>query len=480
MGRILTLEIIGQDKDLNYDVQICAMRSGVNLNNWDYRNIQEHAHTFAGVPILCAYPKGQIGDGHNMEETTLPTGEIIYDFTGPNAERIVGAISDDPNDISIDEVDGEEWVHVKGKLWRFYNRQLVDFLAKQGSLEVSSETEVYEFERAADGVEIFYNWRALGITILNPKVAPAIPGANIKALKELNEHFNEIKLAAASYHPNEQELPINEEQAEPEEEQTEEEPTVPVFEENNHKPQNKSQKGDSTTLKSLSKKQVAELAPKFEGYTALGAGKDDNGIHVALMSADGATYSYTMGDKDETIAPEKIVRVDSLVSFDFGEDAKLDVYAYELTDTLSASLVAANNKISGLESELEDAKATINTMTENERNRRVQAAKKTAKNTLDDFNANRKEKIENDILTAINAAIDNGDYTDCVTAAGEWTGEAKVEDAVYAACARRVKELDKAEAEKAEAKVYAWAKTGNDDASADGIAALLKKAQIKQ
>ena len=475
MGRILTLEILGQDKDLNYDVQICAMRSGLNRNNWDYRNIREHAHTFAGVPILCAYPKGQIGDGHNMEETTLPTGETIYDFTGPNAERIVGAVSDDPNDISIDEVDGEEWIHVKGKLWRFYNRQLVDYIAKLGSLEVSSETEVFDFVQEDNGVEVFSNWRALGITILNPKVAPAIPGANIKALKELNEHFNEIKLAAASYHPNEQELPINDEQEEPVKE-CEEEATVPVFEENNNKPQNNSQKGESTTLKSLNKKQVAELAPKFDGYTTLGAGKDENGIYIALMSADGSTYSYTMGNKDETIAPEKIIRVDSIVSFEFGED-KLDVDVSELTDNLSASLVAANNKISGLESELATANATIDTMTNNERQRRLNAAKAA----LNEFNVNREEKVDDDVLTAVNAAIDNGDFVDCVTEAGEWSGETRVRKEVMAACAEKVIEIDKAMAAKANAKnTYIWDNINNGNVPQNGVEALLAKAHITQ
>lgn len=471
------IKVLSQDSDLNYDVTIMALRSGINRNNWDYQNVQLYAHTFAGVPILCAYPKGQIGDGHNMDRGVLPNGEEFFDFTGPNAERIVGAVSDNPEDIVVEEIDGEEWITVRGKLWRFYNRQLVDFIAEQKSLEVSSETEVYGYEEAPDGVEIFTEWRALGITILNPKVAPAIPGANIKALKELNEHFNEIKLAAASYHPNEQELLINEEQEEPVEE-CEEEPEVPVFDnENNTKPQNNSQKGESRVLKSFSKKQVAELAAKFDGYTVLGAGRDDNGVHIALMSADGATYSYTMGDKDETIAPEKIIRVDSLVSFDFGEDAKLDVYACELTDTLSASLIAANNKISGLESDLANANATIETMTENEKQRRISAAKKAATAALNEFNENRDELVENEVLTAVNAAIDNGDFTDCVTEAGEWSGEARVRREVLAACAEKVIEMDKA-AKKNEA--YVWGKLNNNEVAKDGISALLAKARINQ
>lgn len=125
-----TLRVLRQDSDLNYDVELYIMRSGLNNNRWDYRNIEQNYKTFLGTPILCAYIGTQIADAHNMEEVYWK-GELIYDFTGPTSERIVGAISDNPSDIRIETIEGQQWIIANGKLWRFYNRQLCDHLAEQ-------------------------------------------------------------------------------------------------------------------------------------------------------------------------------------------------------------------------------------------------------------------------------------------------------------------------------------------------------------
>ena len=37
------LRVLQKDNDLTYSVEIEVMRSGVNRNNWDYRNIKEFA-----------------------------------------------------------------------------------------------------------------------------------------------------------------------------------------------------------------------------------------------------------------------------------------------------------------------------------------------------------------------------------------------------------------------------------------------------
>ena len=134
------LEVIGRDDDLNYNVRLRVMRSGVNLNGWDYQNLEKYADTFKGTPILCAYLPGRVGDGHNMDET-MWRGEIIMDFTGPNAERIVGAIGEGDNDVRVEaDEEGTPWIIANGKLWRFYNRQLCDTIAEQGRMSVSAET----------------------------------------------------------------------------------------------------------------------------------------------------------------------------------------------------------------------------------------------------------------------------------------------------------------------------------------------------
>ena len=144
------LEVLDRDSDLNYNVRLRVMRSGLNRNNWDYRNIEQFADTFKGTPILCAYPgPGRYGDGHNMDEA-MWRGELIADFTGPNAERIVGAIGEGDGDIITETGEDGTWIIARGKLWRFYNRQLCDVLAEQGRMSVSAETEVTE-EHEEDG-----------------------------------------------------------------------------------------------------------------------------------------------------------------------------------------------------------------------------------------------------------------------------------------------------------------------------------------
>ena len=40
-----SLRVLQQDNDLNWDVRIEIMRSGLNENGWDYRNIGRYANT---------------------------------------------------------------------------------------------------------------------------------------------------------------------------------------------------------------------------------------------------------------------------------------------------------------------------------------------------------------------------------------------------------------------------------------------------
>lgn len=49
------VRVLSQDPSLNYEVEIDVMRSGLNDNQWDYRNVDRFAKTFRGTPILCAF-----------------------------------------------------------------------------------------------------------------------------------------------------------------------------------------------------------------------------------------------------------------------------------------------------------------------------------------------------------------------------------------------------------------------------------------
>ncbi len=429
------IKVLAQDSDLNYDVTVRIIRSGVNRNRWDYQNIAEYAMTFLGTPILCAYVGEQIGDGHNFREITNADGDVEMDFRGSTAERIVGAISDNAEDIQIVSDEEGDWVVAKGKLWRFYNSQLVDKIAQMGTLEVSAETMVEESYMDGD-IEVFTKWYGLGVTILNEKVAPAVPGANIRALQEIESEFKELKLKVASLH-------INADEDIGDEEDDEDELDDDDSDETNDEPQAKTtERNEAIPMNILSKKQLAELAPKFEGYTVLQAGQDENGIHICLMSATGDTAVYTMDSFEDLVDPKKIARVNAKASFAMDEWA-MDVDVESITDDLSAKLSTRNSELEVANNELETAKETIKSMTEKEMKRRVSAAKAKAQSTLDAFNANREEKVDAKILEHINECIDNGDFSECENADGEWCGEEEVMNQVLAACAKEVMEIDK-------------------------------------
>lgn len=412
------LRVLSQDSDLNYNVEIAVLRSGRNRNNWDFQNVEQCANTFRGVPILCAYlTNGQIADGHNMSQKKLPGGEIVYDFTGPNHERIVGAIGSNEEDVRTEVIDDQVWVIAIGKLWRFYNWQLVDKIAEQGRMEVSAETEVIE-EYEDDGVSVFTNWRALGVTILNEKVAPAVPGANIKALKELGERFEEVRLAAASYHP---------EQA---------------------KPHNSTQKGMKHHMR-LSKQQLREL-PAFEGYTALAAEQNDDGVIVCLMSKAGKTAIYKMASVSEAVVPERIEEVNAQVHFcaEGFEDVLVD--ACDMVESVSVECASLEARLASAETSLTQATDKIEQMVNAENARRLSAAKDKAVATLAAFNANRAAKIEEKVLEALTQDIEAGKFTACADENGAWTGEQIVAEKVLSLCAAAVMEQDKLNAQHTE------------------------------
>lgn len=491
-----TIKVLSQDSELNYNVILTVMRSGVNRNKWDYRNVKEYAHTFNSTPILCAYVNGQIADGHNMREVRQPNGEVYYDFTGATAERIVGAISDDPNDIEIRTDESGEWVIAKGKLWTFYNKQLVDHIAKVGTMEVSAETEI--FDRYKDGdIEVFTNWRGLGVTILNKKVAPAVPGANIKALQELASEFKELKLRAAAFYKANDEDPddikdkddpddINDgepdgkendrDEIDPEEDQDDD---VGEQKQNENKTQKSNEKGETNTVKVLSKRQIAELSKNFDGYKVLSAGQDENGVHVVLLSADGATAVCNMEAADSPVHAEMIHKCEAQSTFT-GEGWELAVDTSEILDKMSSAVVTANAQLEAANADLAKANSTIESMQTKEMKRRVSAAKAKALATLNEFNANREQKVESSILTKINEAIENGDFSECENAEGEWTGEEVVCNQVLAACAVEVMKQDKASA-MANNSSFVWDKlNGNEKHQNGDVQDLLARNGIRK
>lgn len=441
------------------DVTIALVFDGLTRNNWVFTDMEGNKNKFAGKPILTAYVLGKVGDGHNSTKKIDKNGKEYVSFTGPTDQRIIGSMSDDPDDFWT-EVDaaGNTWIVGRGSVWKWYAKEAAEKIeadTKAGKpMSISIEALVERFRMEGD-VEIEEAWLPLGITVLGDGVNPAVPGAHIASLSEIaSGEFERLRIRAASYKDpkGEKEEPLGESKIKPQKNNTEKE---------------------SHTLKAFSKKQLAQLSAKFPGYNVIAAGQNDAGIHVCLMAADGGTAVYTMENLEATVAPEKIMRNNAQVSFDFGDDA-MAVDCCELTDRLSGSLIEAETKISNLSADLESANNTIKEMNEAEAKRRIKAAKAKALATLDAFNANREEKVEKEVLNSINASIEAGEFSECTDAEGCWNGEQMVEDAVLAKCAKSQMELDKISAQRKNS-INVWDNFGSSEGETDGLASLIAK-----
>lgn len=452
------LRVLETDNPKLYPVEVMALNSEINRNNWRYINLEQHLGEFLDIPLLTAYVGGGmvIGDGHNYNMRRDPkTGEEYASFTASDAERIVGWIPKDPANARLEVIDGVEWVIVKGNLWAWYCKELVDQIAVQGNgMEVSIETLVTDEHKGEDGEDVEEKYLVLGITILGNGVSPAVAGANIRTLSELSElrkNMAENILKAASY--------------ERKEDSEEKEPTKNEL------------KGVKKRMTFLSRKELAELGKKFPDYKVLAAVQDMNGgIRVCLMAKDASPYRYKMDSLNDTIVPEKFERAIAKINFDIGEDCdNAEIDACEMTEEMAAEVAEACDNAEKLQAQLNAANERIKAMETAEKARRLSAAKAAAKAALDAMNANREAKAKYDeaILSPINADIDAGVYTERMNANGEWIGAAEVEMRVKAACADAQKEMD-AKAAEASKTTFVYDKINNAKGNQpDGIEGLL-------
>lgn len=467
-GEIRNLQ---KDNEFIYKVEIWLLNNIRNRNGWRYTDMQGNKDQFAGTPILIAYTnngKG-IGDGHNFKMEYDEEGNESPSFTAATAERIIGAMSENTADIRVETMeDGTEWIVGEGYIWKWYAKEAVEKIERDSVAgnppSISIETLVTQYHVEAD-TEVEDEYTVLGTTILGDGVAPAVADAHIKSLQEIEGQFKELKLRAASYigEKVQEEEKIDEPKAE---------------EETIDKPHNsKINAKESNQMTKFSKKQVAELASKFEGYSVIAAGSDETGIHVCLMSADGITATYTMDSLEDTVAPEKIIKVNAQVSF-AGADWELAVDAYEVIDNLLAENVRANASLEKATADLQDVNERISKMVENEMRRRVSAAKAMAADTLAKFNANRIDPIADSILDNILTSIDNGEFSKFENENGEWLGDEEVRTRVLASCAAEVMAKDEAVAN-AQKKQFIWDSLKNESSLDRGdVASLLEQLNI--
>lgn len=467
-----------------YAVEIMALNSEVNRNNWQYVNLPQHLNEFLDIPILTAYVNGGrvIGDGHNYNMKRDRNGEEYASFTASDAERIVGWVPKEMTNVRLEMRDGIEWVIVRGYLWTWYAKELVDQIARQGSMKVSIETLVMDESQGENGVEIEEKYLVLGITILGNGVEPAVAGANIRTFSELSElrsNMAETILKAASYAAAEENPTEEEPEDDPDDE---DDPDVDDPDEDDpddvspEDPPKNNEKGVKRRMTYFSRKELAELGKKFPDFKVLAAAQDESGIQVCLMAKDASTSSYTMASLDDTIVPEKFRHARVLASFEMGEGCdNVDVDVNEMVDTLAAEVAEACDNAKELQEQLNAAKERIQAMETAEKARRVLAAKAKAKDVLNALNANRdaKAKFDEAILTAVNADIDAGKYTERVNAEGAWIGEAEVERDVKCAAMTEQEEMD-AKAREAQSTTFILDKFNTAKGEQpDGIEGLL-------
>lgn len=435
VGRLKVLEAVNRKL---YRVEIWALNDRVNRNGWKYINLESHLPEFQDIPILTAYLRDGkvIGDGHNFDMRIDPkTGEHYASFTAPDAERIVGWIPKDAS-IRIEPEGDTKWVVVTGYLWTWYARELVEKIAGQGGgMEVSIETLVTK-EHKENGYDVEESYSVLGITVLGDGVSPAVAGASIKSLAELRSSMKDEILKAASY--------IGEKEPE------------------TQKPTNPKERKKITMIPTM--RQLAEAGKAFEGYTCVGLSED--GMRVALLSADHAPFFYAFSETDKgNVIPERIKAASAIVTFKADEmetEASLDTVMAPALNSLNA----AEERVKALEAEKQSLTEKLEGMEKREKARRLQAAKDAAKAALDKFNANRDEdrKFNCDILDGLNSRIDAGEFTECEDKECNWVGDKMVANEVAVLCMAEQAKQDAADKAK-EKHFHTWNQGAKNNAA---------------
>lgn len=429
------LKLLSEKKGWLQKVEVWLLSEGVNRNNWDYQNLDEHRHLFAMTPILCAYVGDKIGDGHNFEMRYDPkTGTEVPDFRDASAERIVGLFEKE-SDVRIVYKDGKKWAVGTGTIFSWYNRQLVDKLKEVKELSVSIETLIDEMHMNGD-VEVYTKYQILGTTILNEAVTPAVVGANIKALQEKGVGgIQELTMRVASYY---------------------EHLGTPKGSCNTNEPQTqkqKSSKGEKRTMKVMN---LEDLKDKFQGYTVLAA----KGQSVALMANNGRTFTYTFPEDIDTVIPEKIEEVVVNSVFGEGENA-VEVPAEKFVGVLQAKLNAAESALKEKTEEsaqqIADLIAKLNKMVEAESKRRKEAVKAAINAQMEENRKNAGVEIAENLCIDLLTDEAVAKYAGMEDGEGCFCGDKAACMEVDARCMEAVRKANKEKAQKAAANAaFSW------------------------
>ena len=341
----------------------------------------------------------------------------------------------------------------KGKIWRFYNRQLVDRLALQGGMSVSAEIETFGGYTTEDGIEVYDNWEGLGVTILHESVPPAVPGANIQAIRAMSEEFKEMKFKAAAYHLHEESI-----------------------QEDDSEPEGKSPKKGVNRFMALNRQEVARLSAKFPGYEIVGLSDDSS--QVILMSDSYGLFSYKFSEEyGENVVMEAIAPVKNISVLCGSEEnpvfADLDAIMRKLADKCNEQ----ETTISNLNAQIETLNAKCENLENVEHERRIDMVKASIQKALADISesCDNAEDAENCDNEAAELEANAEQYAQMETD-GKFCGDTAAYDYLMSAYGKKVAASRKEAKAKAQAQ-YAWGRNDNnsDGNNDDGIAGLLSR-----
>lgn len=391
---VYTMSLMREDEKYFY-VEIRALKPGVNRNNWDFtlEGIRQNGKTFVGQPLLIAYVGDKIGDGHNFDLTLNPkTGELEADFRDGEAERIVGEITD----YRMEEQVGENWLVLSASIWKYYAKQLVDYILDRKEMAVSVEVMVSDdYEIREDGTEVFEKWEGIGVTILGEGVTPAVEGARLRALAASNE-YKEMKLKAASYVPTE----------------------------------TKSIKGGKVFMNEALKKVLSEAMAEYGSIV----GFSNDGKYASVLRKNGVPALYPLSDFNESdgVINSKFINASFTLSAEIqGEEGAETILcsAEDLmakvnadAETARAEAETAKKECEDAKKECEEAKARIAELEKAENDRLLSEQTKAFDDAVNahNINASANEKITEEEMNAIHNSINEGKFADVDAVVGEF------------------------------------------------------------
>lgn len=186
-------------------LEMYAIAEGVNRNDSDFtlESMEEALPTFRNKPILGFYnTKTKNLEEHNSDiGYDYSTGDIYYDYTGNDAERPIGLISEG-DIVEIREYENKNWIYFTSSIWIKYNKQIVDLLKKDRRKKISVEITILDSYINDKKIEVIKSFIFDGVTILGNQrgsimpVQEGIEGAHTKLLEfTKSDKFNQYKHA---------------------------------------------------------------------------------------------------------------------------------------------------------------------------------------------------------------------------------------------------------------------------------------------